>query len=462
MHRIESSLLELYQNSNLSKLDSHTLFIAYSGGLDSTALLYAGKQLVKNRQISNIKALHVNHGIESNSDDWQSHCKTICEKLSVELISTQLKLASENRKPNENDARNKRYDFFKSQLKENDQIAFAHHQDDQVETLLFRLFRGTGLLGASSIPKSRSLGKGILIRPLLHFTKSELFEYAQLNKLDWIEDQSNQENKYSRNIIRNKIIPLIKTYWPEVNSALEKFIQIVGEQNSILQEVAESDLDDLSSDESKNIISVSKFESLSMARKKNFLHYWASQSYAAIYSRPTSKEIREFIYQLANVGQNTNHLNTAKLDVKLGGHRVRYFDGKLWLCESAEPIQLQSTIEWNLTEKTLKVDEKYSLILNELKSSLASSAFVVRAPNENEVVTVQARKGGERICPSYRDKSCELKKIFQELKVPHWKRKWLPIIYYNEELVCIPQILINKKFIPANNEPMILFSIKYI
>lgn len=452
MHKIESSILDCYHKykSNLENLNQQvqTLFIAYSGGLDSTVLLFASQQLFNKKLIPKIGALHVNHGLESEANNWQIHCQLVCDTHSIEFTSKELKLLSSGKKSSENIARNARYNFFESHLEQNSLMAFAHHQNDQVETLLFRLFRGTGISGAGAIPESRKLGVGKLIRPFLNISKDELLTYANKNHLTWIEDSSNFENEYSRNIIRNTILPLIKKSWPKVTDTLNSFTHIAREQNEILLEVASNDLLSISSD-NNNQINISLFIKLSKARQKNLLHYWISSnlknnSSKNNYSRATNQEIVELLKQLKKYfNEGFSECSKAfKLNVKLGDWRIRFYDNKLWLCDSCEPIKLEKNILWNNISQPIEIFYQQEIMPIKLRNS--ESELSIRRPVDDEVVTIRPRVGGERVKPQYRDKSCDLKKIYQELNIPHWEREWLPIIYYNDQIACVPGVFVNK------------------
>ena len=371
----------------------------------------------------------------------------ICDKYSIELASKELKLLSFSEKNSENSARNARYGFFESQLDHKSLIAFAHHKDDQVETLLFRLFRGTGISGAGAIPESRRLGDGKIIRPFLNISKDELLDYAEINKLTWIEDPSNSENGYSRNIIRNTILPLIKKSWPKATDTLSRFTQIAREQYGILLEVANNDLLTVSSDDlsSKNIsqIDLVLFNKLSKARQKNLLHFWIINNPKSNYSKATNYEIEELLHQLEKYFSETEYLKTSKLNVKLGNCRVRFYDDKLWLCEHSEPEALIKNICWDDILKPVSIFYNQEFIATNIKNS--TDELVIRIPKDSETVTVRPRVGGEKLKPQYRDKSCELKKIYQELSIPYWKREWLPIIYYNDQIACVPGVFVNKE-----------------
>ncbi len=199
-------------------------YVAFSGGIDSVALLYACSVLKKDGRLNELKAIHVNHNLSINAKLWEDHCINICKKLDIELIIYNIFIET-NKDGLESAARKGRYDVFNKVVKHNEQLLLGHHSDDVAETILFRLFRGTGIDGLQGPKPKRKIGEGTLIRPLLKFSKKELLDFITTNKIDYIEDESNKESNQDRNYIRNKIMPLIHERWQ--NS--EKRIQLTSE-----------------------------------------------------------------------------------------------------------------------------------------------------------------------------------------------------------------------------------------
>ena len=165
------------------------IFVAFSGGLDSTALLFLCNKALKQKKIKNLKAIHINHNLSKNSDNWQQHCESFCRSNNIEFDSFMVEV-SKNRSSIESQARQARYKIFESLLDENDQILLAHHRDDVFETILLRLFRGTGVDGLSGLNEKRSLGKGEIIRPFLNLSKSDLEIFIHKNDLPYVEDDT--------------------------------------------------------------------------------------------------------------------------------------------------------------------------------------------------------------------------------------------------------------------------------
>jgi len=200
---------------NLLKYNIHpsdTIIVAVSGGIDSMVLL---DMLYKHHK--NIVVAHCNHGYREESEIEADFVKSACNDLH---ITFEYKKAI-NLKDDENSARKFRYDFFNELVnKYNAKLFMAHHNDDQVETILFRFLRGAGLVGLSGMKEYDETRN--IIRPFLSYTKHDIIEYANKNNLQWMDDSTNFETKYDRCWLRNEIIPLIKARKAGFASVLTK------------------------------------------------------------------------------------------------------------------------------------------------------------------------------------------------------------------------------------------------
>jgi len=206
------------------------IYIAFSGGIDSSVLVdILGKNASKLKL--NITVIHVNHNISSNSLTWMKHCKEFCSKLGLNFISEEVNIISSGGGI-ESAARKARYKIFSKYLKNEEQILTAHHMNDVTETIFLRLLRGTGIDGLSGLEKSRKLGKGLLIRPFLEVSKKEIEEYAKENNINYIFDETNKDNEYDRNFLRNEIFPKLDARWNDFSSRVFKMSKITNERNN--------------------------------------------------------------------------------------------------------------------------------------------------------------------------------------------------------------------------------------
>lgn len=231
-------------NDNLFN-KGETIAVALSGGKDSVALLYSLLS-VKDKLGIIVKAVNIEHGIRGATSKRDSmFVADLCQKLSVPLKTYQLdcvKFSEENGYGIEEGARIARYDCFKSAIGEGfcDKVATAHHLSDSVETLLFNLFRGASLSGMTGIKSERNNGK--IIRPFADTPKSEIEKYVADNGLPFVDDETNFESVYSRNYIRNEIMPVVSARFPEAEKSIGRFLKIAESENDFLEELAKKSL----------------------------------------------------------------------------------------------------------------------------------------------------------------------------------------------------------------------------
>lgn len=211
------------------------IFIALSGGPDSTALLHLLSTINETKKLE-LKAIHINHNLSKNCFIWQKHCEDMCSKLAINLQTESVKIKSEGGgiEAASRKARNK---IFENILHDGDQILLAHHSDDVAETVFMRMLRGTGAEGMEGPQIKRMIGKGILIRPLLSASKQEILNYLNENNIKYIKDESNHSNEFDRNYIRNKIFPLLEERWKNFPKRINNAAQIFRNRNNIYSEL---------------------------------------------------------------------------------------------------------------------------------------------------------------------------------------------------------------------------------
>jgi len=192
------------------------IWIAYSGGLDSTVLLHASVQVFG---APRCRAIHINHQLSSSSDRWVEHCVRTANQWNVDLTVDKVEVSSGNL---EYQARLSRYSMFRQHIGADEFLFTAHHRDDDIETLVWQLFTGRAMIG---IPESRPLGPGTLWRPLLKTEKHELEAYAKQHELTWIEDESNKDTSFDRNWIRHKFLPQLQQRFPQGKHRILDFKQ---------------------------------------------------------------------------------------------------------------------------------------------------------------------------------------------------------------------------------------------
>jgi tRNA(Ile)-lysidine synthase len=278
--------------------------IALSGGLDSVVLLHLFARLREIAPNIMISAHHINHGLSHNSAIWNDFCRQYCVSLAVDFNSSSVHLQKKNRTSLEALAREKRYACLTQGLSANSYLVTAHHQDDQLETVLLALKRGAGSTGLQGIIGKQQLECGYLIRPLLNFSRRQLEEYAQFFNLQWIDDESNEDQVFDRNYIRHTISPLLKARWPAIAKTVARSAAICQEQQTLLDEVAQLDFERcVFHTLNQHVLIIKELKMLSVARRNNLLRYWFKEN-NLIY--PSSKQLLSVWTDMVLAGENAS------------------------------------------------------------------------------------------------------------------------------------------------------------
>jgi tRNA(Ile)-lysidine synthase len=205
--------------ARLDALPPGPLAVAFSGGMDSSAVLHALAQS-RAARARELRAIHVDHGLHADSANWAAHCRDFCDALGVPLQVVAVRVDRATGTGLEDAARRARHAAFAQSLGTDEFLALAQHRGDQAETVLLKLLRGAGPEGLGAMRALRECGKGHLWRPLLDMPRAALVEYAQAHDLRWIEDPSNAQKHLSRNFLRHEILPRLSRHWPQAEAAL--------------------------------------------------------------------------------------------------------------------------------------------------------------------------------------------------------------------------------------------------
>lgn len=264
---------EKFEEKIKSLTDATHLCVAYSGGIDSHVLLDLTVKTFRPQTNYQVTALHIHHGISQAADQWVKHCEQVCALLQVPLTVRWVNgKVTDGRSPEEV-AREARFAAFAEFLQEDKCLLLAHHEADQAETILLRLFRGSGPLGLRGIPETALLAKGKILRPLLTVSKEAITQYAHANYLQWVEDESNRDNRFDRNFLRQQILPLLTTRWPRVIRSINRTGALCFETALAMQTLAANDLQSLQGNKAE-ILSIAQLLKLEPLRRREVLRYW--------------------------------------------------------------------------------------------------------------------------------------------------------------------------------------------
>ena len=433
---------------------SRYFLLGLSGGLDSVVLLHAMTRLRERSGGSlQLRALHINHQLQEQSATWAQHCATLCESLAVEFSSIEVTINASA--GIENAARQARYYEFEAALREDEVLLLAHHRDDQMETLLLRLIRGSGSRGLSGIPASRELGRelggepgreqgrGRLIRPLLGIDRDELLLYAEAAKLSWVEDGSNEDESFDRNYCRHTLLPLIEARWPGYRESWSKSAVLARESEALLQELAAMDLVAIAT-ESRSVVSRDKLLALSATRRRNVLRFWLE-----------GLGVEELgWHQLHQLSDEVVPSSTAS--VLIGGCRLHCYRETLHaLAAAALETDVASEDLSGLSplpsfSQLLAMPSEVELTNNGSLSFTEASGEGV-AVDKLGAMTIRYRQGGEA-CRLLGRPNKSLKKILQEVEMQPWLRSRIPLLYSGDELAYIPGIGVSEAWAAKDGE----------
>ena len=418
--------------ASVNNLPPHSgLYVALSGGLDSVLLLHSVARLA--RTSGKLTAIHVNHQLQPNSADTEKFCRDLCQSLGVpcRIIQVNVPTISPQNAAGtgglEEAARAARYQAFESCLEKHDLLLMAHHADDQSETVLFRLLRGTGVAGLAGVPSSREVGKGALYRPFLNLDRQELEHWANVHGVDWIEDPSNRDQRFDRNFLRQSIIPALKERWPSLNRRLAATSRACAESHELASSLASIHFARCRTQNEDLDLAV--MAGLTEVERKNLIRWWVIQRG---YEPPALADWSDLFAQFMNSGSDRQPEYAGV------GYVLRRHQNALVLVND-QPLPADNPmllgpgqgVSWNGWRLKLQ----------------AASADAASCPPG---LMVHARKGGERIRVRPNGPSRPLKKWFQDQAIPTWERDRLPLVAAvaggDEALVAVGHLWVSEHY----------------
>ncbi|MBP9726832.1 MAG: tRNA lysidine(34) synthetase TilS [Gammaproteobacteria bacterium] len=414
------------------------VWVAYSGGVDSHVLLHALVSLRQHYKFT-LRAIHIHHGLNAKASDWQRHCELVCQTLDVELSVHALNM-SPSQENLEACARELRYHYFSSLLQSGDYLLTGHHQDDQAETVVLQLLRGAGPKGMSAMPASSVLGQGMLLRPFLNISRAELVEYAKQHQLIWIDDDSNQNTRFSRNFIRHEIMPLLKQRWPSAVETIARSAKHCAESEKIVDEYTQPLFNQCVL--ANNALSVTQLKNLTPIQQKHVVRHWLSY---LNYSLPNEDKLANLLHVFLTAHQDKNPMIT------WGAVEVRRYQDALIAMPVQATHDASQVFSWNL-QSDLRI-ESLGIILQAV--SCVGSGIKFHSTQNCEI---RFRQGDERVYLAYRKGGRSLKKCFQEWHVPVWERDRVPLLYIDNQLAVIIGYGVCEGFLASGNENGLIIS----
>jgi len=396
--------------------------IAFSGGLDSTVLAHA---LVRADTGIPIVAVHIDHGLHEDSSSWGMHCEAFADSIGIDFHGRQVTVQLESGKGPEASAREARYTALHGELQHGDWLLSAHHREDQAETLLLNLVRGSGPAGIAGIGAIRRFGPGWLVRPLLDIDRASLVEYARTNGLEWVDDPSNTDRRFDRNFLRHEILPRLKSRWPDIAARLQRSASHAGEAAGMLADLADLDLDILGGRPER--LPVDGLLALPRERQKNLVRHALR---LCGLSTPTALQLDRILTEVLPARPDAQPL------VIWPGASVRRYRNGLYLLPE---VLAEAPTAVKITGEQIA-----------LGAGLGRLYFDSGAPRGIAPELVErgmrlaVREGGEKIHPFNQSHTRKLKKLLQEEGVVPWMRDRVPLVYVDDALVAVGDLWIAK------------------
>lgn len=454
-----------------------SLLLAYSGGLDSMVLLDIltvlrdGSAEKPSSGGLALRACYIHHGLSRHANQWVLHCARECRQRGV-VFSTEQVVLDNIVDGIEAAARNARYRVLARKLEKDEVLLTAQHRDDQVETLLLALKRGSGPAGMAAMAADAPFRGRRLVRPLLDCSRAELKVYAQEHQLYWIEDDSNDDLRFDRNFLRLRILPSLRRRWPQFSNAAARSAQLCAEQEALLDELLAETLAALTLPDGS--LRVTPLMTMSNARRAAILRRWLTSRGA----RMPSRQQLSCLWQEVALSRRD-----AVAQLQLGDRLVRRFHGRLYVLSLTLPGK-GTILPWPSEDTRLTLPQGRGVVsrrlvctadpapqvnyrtavavsggnraarLNDVSlisdvtacaACVVTPAAIVRAPLLEERVSVRFGLAQGLLYISGRRHGRTLKKLWQELDIPPWQRDVTPLLFYNDVLIAALGVFVTRE-----------------
>ncbi|WP_345859697.1 tRNA lysidine(34) synthetase TilS [Shewanella algae] len=484
--------------------DNH-LWLGYSGGMDSELLAYT---LARFRQTHpktpyQVSLVHVHHGLSRNADAWAAHCRQRAEHYGLNFVLRKVQLELGPRVSIEAEARRARYQAIAELLNPGDILLTAHHQDDQLETLLLALKRGQGPKGLAAMGQAQHLAQTPWeesapcwqLRPMLDSSRAQIEQAVASLELPYINDESNQDTQYDRNFLRAEVIPVLKQRWPSIATTASRSAALCAEQQLLLDEVSTEKLQPL-----LGRCRFSGVRVLDSAGLKVLSPQWQAQLLRQFIQMqrlplPAQVQLQQALEQLLDAREDAQlELSFKGLLLKRYGQQIyamaplpgaafQLLDGagsaedgaaknsKLTLSQKqlqalsqGQSLSVGLAAPWQRLELTLADSGPrvaLAQVMAPLMASLSASPGARVQPSDTAVAPelVMGLKGSYRCQPHNRDKGRELKKLWHELGVPPWLRDRVPLLMQNGRLLALAGGFVERSALASGAEPGIVLKL---
>ncbi|MDZ7683777.1 MAG: tRNA lysidine(34) synthetase TilS [Gammaproteobacteria bacterium] len=415
----------------IESIGPERIVVALSGGVDSVTLLHLA---VAQFGSSRVSAVHVHHGLAPAADDWQACCTQALPIAGRRTRRTSGQCRSDRQ--SEANARRARYEVFESVLGADDVVLLAHHSDDQVETILQNLLRGSDRFGVTGMPAERRLGDGVLIRPLLAASRAEIRQWAASHDLEWMEDPANTDESFTRNFLRHTLLPAVETRWPSAGRALLEASRRDGDYRQVIDFAGEIDTRAVLDGPGMRIEGLSR---LPIPRRLNVIRYRLERLGLP---QPGRDALVRGLEDLLGARSDGAPLVTWQ------GVSMRRYQGRVFIVAETGGNVPVSTI-----------DVPSSGVVDFGGGRLAVESVLGRGIRQRNDYVALRRAADMEIRLRHRR---PIKKLLAEMGVPPWLRDRIPIICDGDVVVGVPGLpdwqvtpVIADGYVPESGEPAV-------
>lgn len=387
--------------------------VALSGGVDSTLLLLAAQQYCSQTGAA-LSAVHVHHGLSQHADDWLHHCQTLCATHNVTLTHQHVRLTPKPRQSLEALARDARYDVLLNFCRAHQGVLLlGHHLQDQLETILLQLKRGAGPKGLAGMGEVQQREGVTLMRPMLSLEKSAIEDAVKQQGVDWVIDDSNENDDFDRNFLRNQVIPSLTSRWPQFATTAARSASLCAEQDALLEEVTLARLSTMRGEQGQ--LSMSALRQQSEGWQRAIIRAWLVGEGVRIPSYAQLEQVRQIQYARPD----------AQPEVMTGTHCIRRFEDALY---AVAPTQAPpgDVVEVALNVYTPLPWLQISVMVNAANHSRNKHNWYLRTGMPPARITPE----GERM-------SKPLKQWLKLWKIPVWERAGVAVLYCDKEPAAI-------------------------
>lgn len=410
------------------------LAVALSGGADSASLLAAAHGLGTGFRGLGLRAVHVDHGLQSAAASFREACATQCAALDVPLTVIAVSVQTPPGASVEATARDARYSALARELRAGECLLTAHHREDQAQTLLLQGLRGAGLKGMAAMPICRPLGRGWHLRPVLEVPQAELLAFGESASRAWVADPMNDDLRFDRGYLRRQVWPVIEVRWPGAAATLARTAQHAAEAQELLERAAGADVGRLRDGDA---LAVPGLRALAPAERINVLRCWLAE---AGVEPPSTARLSEALRQV--LAAQADHSPS----VVWGNHALRRYRQRVFLTE-ARPPRLSGTRHWRAaTEARVELGPQ----LGEL-CWVAQSGGIdwQRLP---ERLVVRGRQGGETLKPAANAATRSVQHLCQSQGVLPWMREALPMVFAGDNLIAVADLWLDARWCAGADE----------